>query len=179
MTDRIFRKILYEPRNGQEMMKACPPGTRLYLYSALSSDSRDALDIMLSMGRNNLILLQNPMKPNTGHWISLSFNPEKKEAYFFSSYGGRPDSEKLLWLTTVAMKISGQMRNILSDGLRELFLLGWKIYFNDFAYQKQGDQTATCGIWTAAFLNSGMNPDEFALKHRQDPIYYYFKLFCK
>lgn len=167
----------YSPRNGEEMLRACPPGTRIYLYSDLASDPRSSLDILKSMGRDNLILYQDPDKMNSGHWSSLSFRPEKMEAYFFSSYGGKPDFEKNQWLTQSALRNSGQYRNVINDGLKELFKQGWTIYYNDYPYQRVGDHTATCGVWSAAFLRSGVNPDIFEDHHLSDPEEYFRKYF--
>lgn len=168
----IERDMLYKPRRGDEMLRAAPAGTGLYMYSQLASDRRPALEVLSSLKRDNIILLQDPNKMTSGHWISLSFRPERKEAYFFSSYGGRPDEEKNRWLDQRGLRRSRQTRNIINDGLKELFRRGWTIYYNDNPYQREGDDTATCGIWSVAFLNSGMNPDEFAERHRSAKDYY-------
>ena len=80
MTDR---KIKYTPRTGTEMLEAAPPNTGLYMYSKLAKLKMPAVDILRSMHKNSIILLQDPEKMNTGHWISLCFHPAKKEAYFF------------------------------------------------------------------------------------------------
>ena len=167
------RDIYFTPRKGREVLAASPPGTRLYLYSDLASDPRQPLDVLLSMGRNNIILLQDPDKMNSGHWIALSIHPETREVYFFSTYGGMPDREKIKWLSSADLMRSGQKRNVLNDALKELAMLGWTIYYNDYPYQVEGDNTATCGIWSAAFLNSGMNPDQFEAYHYPLPKYYY------
>lgn len=170
------RDILYSPRKGREVLDAAPPGTGLYLYSELASDPRSPFSVLSSMKRNNIILLQDPDKMNSGHWLALSFRPELREAYFFSSYGGRPDQEKMRWVPRSELVRSGQQRNVLNDGLKELAQRGWTIYYNDYPYQREGDKTATCGIWSAAFLNSGMNPDDFEDTHRS--VYeYYSRLF--
>lgn len=173
MTERYIK---YTPRSGTEMLKAAPPNTGLYMYSKLASDPRPALEIFKSMKRNSIILLQDPDDMHTGHWISLSFHPEKHEAYFFSSYGGVPDKEKIKWIPKSDRMKSGQMRNFISDGLKQLYKCGWKIYYNDKPYQIPSDKTATCGIWTVAFLNDGRNPDEFA-KHSKSVEAYYRKYF--
>ena len=51
------------------------------------------------------------------------------------------------------------------------------MYYNDYPYQIEGDRTATCGIWVAAFLNSGLNPDDFAEENerRERDVFYYYK----
>lgn len=168
--------ILYTPRNGDEVLKASPPGTKIFLYSDLANTNSSIEDVFSRFGKNNIILLQNPAQMNSGHWISLSFNIKKKEAYFFSSYGGMPDREKMKWIDRSALSHSGQLRNILNDGLKQLAREGWVIHYNDHPYQISGDHTATCGIWAAAFLRSHKNPDEFYKEH-QSPRYYFQKYF--
>lgn len=168
MSDRIY----YQPRTGTEVLKAAPPGTRLYLYSDLASDPRPPLEVLWDMGLDNLILLQDPDKMTSGHWMALSFHPERREVYFFSTYGGMPDKEKMAWMNHYDLIRSGQRRNVINDGLKELAKKGWTIHYNDHKYQKEGDKTATCGIWSAAFLNSRENPDEFFEDHLPVEDYY-------
>lgn len=158
------------------MLDACPKGTKIYLYSRLARGARDPPSLLKKLGRYNLILLQDPKQMNSGHWTSLTLDGRRGLAYFFSSYGGKPDEEKVKWITHKQLKESGQLPNILNDLLKYLFLRGWAVYYNDFPYQIEGDDTASCGIWTSAFLNSGKNPDEFAAKH-EPPSYYYKRLF--
>lgn len=164
--------FIYTPRTGKEMLGACPPDTRLIKYSTLSSSCSTPEQVLERLGDNNLILIQNPHNMNSGHWVSLSFNRDKNEAYYFSSYGMMPDVEKLKWIPRTALVSSGQEYNILNETLKYLNALGWKIYYNDYPYQIAGDRTATCGIWTSAFLNSKLNPDEFAKSHKN--VYEYF-----
>lgn len=170
MTDPNF---IYHPRRGDEVLRAAPRGTKIYLYSDLCRDPRSARDIVLSLGRNSLILVQDPDDMKTGHWTSLSIHPERKEIYFFSSYGGMPDKEKIQWVRRSKLIRSGQIRNVLNDGLKALAMEGWVIHYNDYPYQHVGDRTATCGIWATAFMNSRKNPDEFENSHR--PLADYFE----
>lgn len=168
MTDFNFRK----PTTGTQVLNAAPPGTKIWLYSDLASDPRPAPVILSSMARNNLILMQNPNKMNTGHWISLSFHPETRDIYFFSSYGGKPDEEKNRWISQELLVRSRQRRNVLNDGLKYFAQIGWTVHYNDVPYQRVGDQSATCGIWASAFLRSGRNPDYFGAHHSSVKDYY-------
>lgn len=157
--------IIYKPRSGNEMMQAIKAPSSLWLYSNLcekfAHDPLMMLHHIFNGKRNALILLQDPRNMNSGHWISLSIHPEKKSIYFFSSYGGKPDREKNEWLSDFSLLRSNQKDDIINDALKRLHKMGWKVHYNDFPYQREGDNTATCGIWTAAFLNSGLNPDDF------------------
>lgn len=182
-------KIIYEPRTGDEMANATFHKVPILRYSELCSLAKKhgIMRMIANMFKNsedNIILLQDPSNMNSGHWISVSRNLPKKEIYFFSTYGGKPDVEKLQWMNDDDLKASGQDMNIFSEGLHELQKRGWEIHYNDYPYQKSGDNTATCGIYTAAFLRSGKDPDKFKYYTLQlerlglDPaIVYYQKYF--
>lgn len=165
-----MNELLTKPRSGEEMQYAVKLDGRkvpIVLYSDLCrmfesfGPPRTIQQLYKHMGSKILILLQNPEKLNSGHWMSLTIVPRRKEIYFFSSYGGKPDEEKNRWLSYFDRKTSGQLQNVLNDSLKELHISGWNVHFNDHPYQVEGDGTATCGIWTAAFLNMDCNPDDF------------------
>ena len=197
MTDDIFlkyknlreKRILFEPRSGDEMEHAMQHHVPIYKYSDLCDIARKTgptgmLAHMFQRSPTNIILLQDPSNMQSGHWISVSRNPKKKEIYFFSTYGGKPDVEKIQWVNEDDLRESGQDINIFNDGLRNLQQHGWEIHYNDFPYQKSGDNTAVCGIYTAAFLRSGQNPDVFERNTKllarngiNPAIYYYDKYF--
>lgn len=166
------RNYIFSPRSGEEVLRASPPGTKIFLYSDLCKLPYSPRDILLSLPRHSLILLQDPSNMRSGHWTSLSIFPERKKAYFFSSYGGKPDEEKNRWISTRGLWKSGQMRNLINDGLKQLFLEGWEIHYNDHEFQKEGDRTATCGIWATSFMQSQLNPDDFARNHRSIDDYF-------
>lgn len=198
MTDDIFTKclnerekhIVYEPRTGEEMENAMHHFTPVYRYSDLCKIAEHGgparmLAHMFRRSKKNIILLQDPSDMNSGHWISVSQNPTKKEIYFFSTYGGKPDIEKIQWMNEDDLRQSGQFLNIFNEGLRNLQQHGWEIHYNDFPYQKPHDNTAVCGIYTAAFLRSGKNPDEFeketlkiASEGKNPAVFYYDKYFA-
>ena len=170
-----MNSFIYSPRSGKEILAAAPAGTKIYVYSDLCQRVGDPAQILLSLPSKCIILLQNPKNMRSGHWIALSRNTRKREMYYFSSYGGKPDVEMSQWVTPEARMRSGQGRNLINDGLKELCANGWTIFYNDFTYQKKGDRTATCGIWATAFLHSGLNPDEFEENHEDEG--YYFRHF--
>lgn len=197
MTDSVFTEaktkrehdIIYKPRDGEEMERATLNRVPVYKYSDLcamaeKTSPSQMLAHMFKRSNDNIILLQDPARMDSGHWISVSRNPRKKEIYFFSTYGGKPDTEKIRWMSDDDLKESGQKINIFNDGLRECQNHGWEIHYNDYPYQKEGDKTAVCGIYTAAFLRGGKNPDEFkaetlslARRHINPAVYYFDKYF--
>lgn len=180
------REIIYKPRTGEDMERAMQRKVPVHLYSELCKlgqlhGPNRMLAQMFQKGDDHIILLQNPKNMHSGHWISVSRNPQKKEIYFFSTYGGKPDAEKVAWLNEDDLRESGQYMNIFNEGLHDLQKHGWKIHYNDVQYQIPGDKTATCGIYTAAFLRSGKNPEEFKreteriIAHGEDPAVEYYK----
>lgn len=166
MTD--FYKV---PRTGAEMQHAVKLMNGRKIPILLYSDvcrmmgeigpKKCIAQLYKKCGEKMLILLQDPSDMNSGHWMSLTILPRSHTIYFFSSYGGKPDEEKNRWLDKEARIQSGQENNPLNDGLKELHMDGWTIHYNDYPYQVEGDGSATCGIWTAGFLNMDLNPDEF------------------
>ena len=187
--NEVEKKILYQPRSGEEMEKATLHRVPIYKYSDLCALSKKKggpermLAHMFKRSNDNIILLQDPHDMNSGHWISVSRNIPRKEIYFFSTYGGRPDVEKNKWMNDDELYESGQELNIFNDGLRSLQKRGWKIHYNDFPYQKPRDKTATCGIYTAAFLRFGADPDKFKemtktlMNYGINPALYYYNEF--
>lgn len=163
MSDDIF----HEPRTGKQVLEAVP-GAELAMYSNLNMLAkiygiRRLLSMMMKRSDKWIILLENPMKRGTGHWMGLRIYPERHEIHFFSTYGGKPDAEKIEWIPQYLLEHSDQDLNVFNDGLKQLFYEGWNVHYNDHPYQFPRDGTATCGIWTAGFLNSDLNPDQFYL----------------
>lgn len=179
------RKIIYNPRSGLEMEAATLHRTPIHKYSDLCrmAEKHGAARMLAHMfrgGDTHIILLQDPSDMNSGHWISVSRNLPKKQIYFFSTYGGKPDIEKMKWISEDDLIESGQIMNIFMDGLRDAQKHGWEIHFNDYPYQKNNDKTAFCGIMTVAFLRSGGDPDKFKKQTLQlartgiNPVVYYY-----
>ena len=187
------KKILFSPRTGTEMQDAMQGQAPIYEYSDLceiasqcgNGGAQLLLGKMFNKSDKNIILLQDPDNMNSGHWISVSRDRPNKAIYFFSSYGGRPDVEKIQWISKAKLRRSGQLLNIFNDSLRACQEQGWTIHYNDEPYQVDGDNTATCGIFTVAFLRSGLNPEEFKIATRKlkrqslnPAIVYYNKYFA-
>lgn len=181
--------IIYTPRTGEEMTRASH-GAPIYLYSDLCRivqrcGIRGTLGRMFKQSPNSIILLQDPSRMNSGHWMGLSIHPERHEIYYFSTYGGKPDVEKNEWLSEDDQRESNQNTDIFNDGLKQMQKEGWTIHYNDHPYQKEGDGTATCGIYTVAFMRSGLNPDQFyeftkrlkASHPSRDPAVDYYKAY--
>ena len=195
MTDSLLTKynneyeknIIYKPRTGEEMERALNHKVPIHLYSDLCKLAKKhgisrVLAHMFKYSEKNVILLQDPDDMNSGHWFCVLRNIPKKEIYFFSTYGGKPDVEKISWIPEDDLRESDQFLNLFNDGLRDLQKHGWEIHYNDFPYQKKGDETAFCGVMTAAFIRTGVNPDKFEeiclklMKQGINPVVYFY---CK
>lgn len=193
MTDSILTRfktkrehdIIYKPRSGDEMEEATLHHAPVYKYSDLCKQSETegiekTIWKLFKKSNKNIILLQDPHDMDSGHWIAVERVPSKKEIYFFSTYGGRPDEEKIRWMKEDDLRESNQFLNFFSKGLRRAQEHGWEIHYNNYPFQKEGDETATCGIYTAAFLRSDLNPDEFKnetlklMKRNINPAIFYF-----
>ena len=182
-----FSYIYYQPKRGDEVVRAIHSHPPIYKYSELVDQMRrwGAANVLYKMGNRNLdslILVQDPNDENSGHWTSLSFHPETREVYFFSSYGGKPDQEKIEWISADNRLRSNQNLNVFNDGLKTLMVRdGWTVHYNNYPFQKIGDHTATCGIWCAAFINSNLNPDQFVnyvQAHHATPRTFYARYFA-
>lgn len=189
VTNPREKKIVFSPRTGDEMENATLRKTPIHLYSELAEMAKKygsdrLLAHMFKRSNSHIILLQDPSDMSSGHWFCIVRNLPKKEIYFFSTYGGKPDREKIAWINEDDLYESGQEVNIFNDGLKNLQQHGWEIHYNDYPYQKPGDKTAVCGIYTVAFIRSGCNPEEFeketlslARKGINPAVYYYKKYF--
>lgn len=185
-----YHDIIFKPRSGVDMDNALGHKVPIYMYSELCKMAQKhgparMLAHLFRTSDDMVILLQNPKNMDSGHWLSVSRNTPKKEIYFFSTYGGKPDVEKIHWMDDNDLIESGQDINIFNDAMREFQKHGWEIHYNDYPYQIEGDKTATCGIYTVAFLKCGKNPDVFKRETRMiremglDPaIVYYEKFFA-
>lgn len=180
------RDIIKEGRTDLEMADATLHKAPVIMYSDLCriANKKGAvrtISQMFKQSNQNIILLQDPNDEMTGHWIGVVRNLPKREIYFFSTYGGKPDEEKVEWLPKELLRRSDQLMNIFNDAFKVYSKHGWKVFYNDFPYQVEGDDTATCGIFTAAFLRSKKNPDEFAKDTKKiidggkDPAIVYYK----
>ena len=188
MSKNREREIVYSPRTGTEMENATLHKVPIHKYSELCELAEKhgpsrLISNMFKQANSHIVLLQDPSDMSSGHWISVSRDLPRKRIYFFSTYGGRPDEEKIQWMNEDDLRSSGQFMNIFSEGLRNAQQHGWEIHYNDYKYQKPGDKTATCGIYTAAFLRSGGDPDEFnkeveaIKKSGKNPAVYFYDLY--
>lgn len=184
------RKIIFEPRDDEELKDATLHKVPIHKYSDLARMAEKhgpqaLLSHMFRQAKDHIILLQNPKNMNSGHWFSVSCRPKHKQIYFFSTYGKKPDIEKMEWMDEDDLRESGQLLNIFNEGMREMQKHGWEIHFNDHKYQDERDKTATCGIYTVAFIRGKDDPETFYKKTQEireqlggkDPALYYYKLY--
>lgn len=105
---------------------------------------------------NAVILLET--KRNFGHWICIKITGNVIS--FFDSYGDFPDQQKK-FVNAKFLADSGQKFNIICKMLDEASYR-YTIEFSDKRLQNMDDTSiATCGLWCAVFIKSGMLVDEF------------------
>lgn len=103
-----------------------------------------------------VILLET--KFDFGHWICLKKTGDVIS--FFDSYGDFPDQQKK-FVNTKFLRDSGQKFNIICKMLDEASYK-YVIEFSDRCLQNMDDLSiATCGLWCAVFIKSGMLVEEF------------------
>ena len=187
MTDFSLKKQI-----SKRDLKRGIPDVNIINYPDLTSDVeklgvKKAFLKLFRKLHNAVIGIVDPSDPHKGHWQALKVNPDKKEIYFFCTFGEAPDISKSTWmLKPEEREQSHQMRNVIEEGIKEYIKDGYKLFYNKKKYQKPGDKSLSCGIWVAAFLNSDKKPKEFndevkeIRKQKQNPEeYYYKKIFAK
>lgn len=114
------------------------------------------IEQLLNPYGNVVILLET--KHDFGHWICIKMTGNVIS--FFDSYGDFPDQQKK-FVNAKFLKDSGQKFNIICKMLDEASYK-YTIEFSDRRLQNLDDLSiATCGLWCAVFIKSGMLVDEF------------------
>lgn len=99
------------------------------------------------LGPHEACFLLFEAKPHYGHWCLLfKTNPGTLE--FFNPYGGYPD-DSLNYIPMHFRKVSNQYHTYLSYLLDDS---KYELTYNEFAFQKKGPNTRTCGRWCALRL---------------------------
>lgn len=121
------------------------------------------------MGR--CILLFPNVSPTMGHWTCLINRPNKIE--FFDPYGDAPDTDQKDGMTKGRLEQLDIDRPYLTKLLRAS---GKAVYYNNYPFQKESANVATCGRHCAVRLlyapftidkykkiidKSGLTPDNF------------------
>lgn len=108
--------------------------------------------------RNGKCLLLFELKNNFGHWVCIILN--KKNIYFFDSYGTFPDKE-LEYIPQKYKKQSGQDYANLSALFDIAMKDGYTLDYN--ANKLQDDSTNVCGRWCAMrMINNHLDNDSFS-----------------
>lgn len=129
------------------------PDTHIMTYPELRKYKRID-DIFDPLGR--VIMLYPIDALNSGHWVAMW---KKGDAiHYFDPYGNPPEEPKE-WVSDEKNRQMGQGRNLLTELMRSS---GYKIYSNNYPYQKMDADTATCGRWSVARLVlKEMSADQF------------------
>lgn len=93
-----------------------------------------------------------------GHWCGLQIRGN--ELWFFDSYGEFPD-DQLESINWDYRKATGQEDRKLGEFLYKCAKAGYRIRYNEYAYQKKENGINTCGRWVAFWMDSGLSPEKF------------------
>lgn len=85
-----------------------------------------------------------------GHWCCMIIDNNRKEVLFFDSMGYFPDNQTRLIRQEVKEE-TDQLERHIGKFLYQLAKLGYKIYYNEIAFQKIGSNT--CGRYCALVFN--------------------------
>lgn len=165
----------------EDDMRALLPGVRVVSYPELSSFSRieDAMD---QIGRVVILFLTTGL--SQGHWITVHANPNTHVMEFFDSYGLRPDGERK-WLSHSKLVELHEKDATLTHMLDDANNRGWKVVYNPYHFQREDDDSETCGRHVAVRLLHGgidikrykalvsasrLTPDEFVLQQTRSVL---------
>lgn len=146
------------PLSSEEVMKLVGGQAEIVLYENLYK--YDNIDQLL--GQHGAVFLLYQQKPSYGHWVAI-VRRGKHEIEFFDPYGGKIDSQ-LKW-TSPAMR---KKLNMDYPYLTKLFYEApnhYSLVYNQYPFQKNGNDVATCGRWSALRIrNKHLTLDEFKNK---------------
>jgi hypothetical protein len=107
---------------------------------------------LLPRSKDAVIMLYQ-RKENYGHWVAILRN--KNNIVFFDPYGCRPDKQ-LLWTPKYLREQLNQKTPHLSHLLNSCLEDGFKVSFNQTAYQKDENAVNTCGRHCVSVVNYWM-----------------------
>lgn len=114
---------------------------KILTYNSL--ESFDTIEQLLHpFGR---VVLLYEWKKNFGHWVCVFYAPNHR-IEFFDPYGYKPDGEK----SFIPPKLwrMGYLSQLLYDASNR----GWIIEYNQYKFQKKGNDISTCGRWVVLRL---------------------------
>lgn len=120
---------------GDNIIRKYLPNARIIKYSDLKNVMN--IEDLLPHEQSYCIILYES-QPNSGHWTAIMRIDDNIE--YFDSYGNKPDFP-LTWSKDINASL-GQSIPYLSQLLDKTPL---DVYFNDFQYQKENKDIATCG----------------------------------
>ena len=115
----------------------------IFVYPYLD-DVKHIDEVFDEQGRSLMLFLTEDI--NTGHWICMIKKGD--EINYFDPYGNKPD-EDLKWLDDRKRDELDQETPKLTKLLKES---GYKVFYNTYPFQKDGDNINTCGRWCALRL---------------------------
>ena len=154
------QKLISRPMAGDELKKIIKNETREDINLIRYNQLHRYKDI-ISCLKNGVCVLLYESKQNSGHWCCIIVtysNDGSKVIEFFDPYGMMIDDE-LKYIEENFKEKSNQEYPILT---KMLYDCKYPISYNQYRFQKMGDNIATCGCWVICrILNKNMPLDEF------------------
>ena len=147
--------------SAQDLGRILLKPTPILLYSDITRNPEGFISDLL-MHQRAIVLVRTSERQ--GHWVALTLNLPQRKAYFFSSFGTRPDEDKMRYVKPQVSKQLGQSMNLMSRILRDYFKTdhNLEIHYNQYRYQDPEDYTdESCGLWCVLFINMGLDEDKF------------------
>ena len=143
--------------SAQDLGRILSRPTPILLYSDITRNPEGFISDLL-MYQRAIVLVRTSERQ--GHWVALALNLPQRKAYFFSSFGTRPDEDKARYVNPQVSKQLGQSMNLMSRILRDYFKIdhNLEIHYNQYRYQ---DTDESCGLWCALFINMGLDEERF------------------
>lgn len=141
---------------GDDDIRRHLPNAKIMTYKELAKYA--SLDALLPNETDYVIILYED-SPNHGHWTAIT--KHDKEAEFFDSYGGYPDSQQK-WVSKHVREQLGEGKPIVS---RLLDTCPYDVRYNHVRYQKSDPRVADCGRHCVnrvkCLLEKGYNLDQY------------------
>ena len=141
-------------------------GCKVILYSQLA----DFENLTELLPTDNVCFILIKTNLNSGHWTCL--NRKNNIFYYFDSYGKIFDGELKTIDKNIKIKLH-EDKYLLTPLIKKLIQNNYKVFYNNFQYQKYDPNINTCGKWSLIFTkfiflstNSDNQPKTIIFKNR-------------
>jgi hypothetical protein len=126
-----------------------------YFISNITDKDLDKLKADGKVKLGTIFNLDKHTGPGT-HWVALYINLDKKQIYFFDSYGFKPEKEIREFMATCANYMSKSNKYTFKNCLTEKGIID--IRWNNIRHQRGGSE---CGVYSISFILRLLNGETF------------------